>query len=108
MKLLSRAVASIAFAACMAGCVSTPAVPPSASVASRAKAVPIARMNAVAIGRSTKADVRAALGETQVMSFDTGYEVWVYRLAEDRRTEYVILFTPSGIVSKTRMRPGTT
>ena len=59
---------------------------------------------AVTIGKSTKADVMAALGETLVISFDTGYEVWVYRLAENRRAEFVILFEPSGVVAKTRTK----
>ena len=82
-------------------------------------------MDAVVIGRSTKADVIAALGESLAIRFDNGYEVWVYHLADDtpagerRRgksgsadnarpgesAEFVILFQPSGIVAKTRMRP---
>jgi hypothetical protein len=82
-------------------------------------------MDAVVIGRSTKADVIAALGESLVIRFDNGYEVWVYHLADDttagqkrlrtrsgaddtrpgESAEYVILFQPSGVVAKTRMRP---
>jgi hypothetical protein len=82
--------------------------------------------NAVSIGTSTKADVVAALGETLVIRFDTGYEIWGYRLADDARTttasrhaarsdseksaagqstEFVLLFAPSGVVTKTRIRP---
>lgn len=71
------------------------------------------------IGRSTRADVRAALGETLAISFDNGYEVWVYHLSDDPRAaqrrwlrpqaaasaEFVILFAPSGVVTKTRTRP---
>jgi hypothetical protein len=53
--------------------------------------------------------VRAALGEATVVDFESGYEVWVYR--ERRRekatapsAELVLLFAPSGILSKTRVR----
>ena len=76
--------------------------------------------NAVVVGRSTKADVIAALGQTLSIRFDSGYEVWVYRLAvaesaprfttSDKAwppapAEFVILFAPSGVVAKTRTRP---
>lgn len=52
----------------------------------------------------------AALGKTTVIGFDSGFEVWVYQYGEgDRKTpvknEYVVLFAPSGIVAKTRLRP---
>ncbi|MCY1165586.1 hypothetical protein D9M73_54970 [compost metagenome] len=64
---------------------------------------------AITIGTSTKADVRAVLGATTVVKFDSGYEVWVYRGTDGKATttgaEFVILFAPSGIVKKTRIRP---
>ena len=68
-----------------------------------------AAQEAVSIGKSTKADVRAALGEAIVVDFDSGYEVWVYReqlLAKmpPLAKEFVLLFDPSGIVTKTRVR----
>jgi hypothetical protein len=49
------------------------------------------------------------LGEAVVIPFDSGYEVWVYREkpkdeAPSPRTELVLLFAPSGIVTKTRIR----
>jgi hypothetical protein len=97
----------VAFAcAVVAGCATQPSTTPSAVVTSpRAKVIAAQRLkDAVAIGKSTRADVIASLGETLVISFDTGYEVWVYRLAEDRRGEFVVLFAPSGVVAKTRMR----
>ncbi|WP_411879515.1 hypothetical protein [Polaromonas sp. YR568] len=60
-------------------------------------------------GTSTKADVAAALGPAAVVRFDSGYEVWAYREKPPRSTapgaEFVILFTPSGVVQKTRIRP---
>ena len=61
-------------------------------------------------GETGKAEVRAALGEAIAIDFDSGYEVWVYR---DRlpdpspppaRSELVLLFTPSGLLAKSRIR----
>jgi len=68
-------------------------------------------MDRVAIGTSTKADVSSALGEAIVIPFDSGYEVWVYRWAGPDGTtrsasELVVLFDPSGRVTKLRVRPG--
>ena len=65
----------------------------------------------VAIGKSTKADVAAALGRAgATLAFDSGYEVWVYRIMPvrvDKQTagELVVLFAPSGTLAKTRVRP---
>jgi hypothetical protein len=60
-------------------------------------------------GKSTKAEVRAALGEAIILDFDSGYEVWVYRerLREKHPPppgELVLLFEPSGILAKARVR----
>ena len=64
---------------------------------------------AIAIGKSTKADVLAAFGKTTSIEFDSGYEVWVYRLkgallGSRGTNEFVVLFAPSGVVAKTRVR----
>jgi len=71
---------------------------------------------AVIPGRSSKADVQAALGKTTAVRFDSGYEVWVYRWegagAQSKdgpgraqgADEYVVLFDPSGIATKARVR----
>ena len=127
MTMLIRIVVALAWSACIAGC-ATPVSPtaPSAVVTPlRTKVIPADRArDAVAIGKSTRADVIAALGETLVISFDSGFEVWVYRLAgemfgkgrqgarsdreredESRAGEFVVLFAPSGVVVKTRIRP---
>jgi len=66
-------------------------------------------LSSLSVGRSTKADVRAALGEGTVVNFDSGYEVWVYRQPAVEKpptpaAELVLLFEPSGILSKTRVR----
>jgi hypothetical protein len=67
----------------------------------------------VAIGKSSKVDVVSALGKAAaVVSFDSGYEVWVYRIKppehKDKQgegeTELVLLFGPSGTLAKTRVR----
>lgn len=65
---------------------------------------------AVVPGRSTKADVLAALGKARVIRFESGYEVWVYRgrtadSALPGKTEFVVLFAPDGLARKTRLRP---
>ena len=60
-----------------------------------------AASEAISVGKSTKADVRAALGEAVVVDFDTGYAVWVYR--ERPSKELVLLFDPSGTLKKTRI-----
>lgn len=63
----------------------------------------------ISVGKSTKADVRAALGEAVVVDFESGYEVWVYRerlpeKAKPPAAELVLLFDPSGTLAKTRIR----
>jgi hypothetical protein len=68
-----------------------------------------AAADAIAVGKSTKADVRAALGAAVVVDFESGYEVWVYRerlpeKAKPPATELVLLFEPAGILAKTRIR----
>ncbi|SFU33780.1 hypothetical protein SAMN05216350_101395 [Polaromonas sp. YR568] len=67
--------------------------------------------DAVVPGTSTKADVAAALGPGTVVKFDSGYEVWVYRAKAYKpavdapgTNEFIVLFAPSGIVKKTRIR----
>ena len=64
-----------------------------------------AAADALVIGKSTKADVLAALGEGVVVDFASGYEVWVYREKPPAPgAELVLLFEPSGILAKTRVR----
>lgn len=126
--------ASVAFAlcACVAGCAAPGALPATADTAAPLPADIISAQgakDAIAIGKSTKADVIAALGKTVVINFDSGFEVWVYRVkgseketsgktgltalfapraaekATPAKTEFVVLFAPSGVVTKTRIRP---
>jgi len=79
------------------------------------KATPVparAAEGGIIVGKSTKADVLAALGKTTSIHFDSGYEVWVYSLTREPsvqgdkgRAEFVVLFSPAGVVTKTRIRP---
>lgn len=131
MKPRFHASLAFAFCACIAGC----AAPGASLVATgTAAADTISARNAgdaITIGKSTRADVIAALGTTTVVSFDSGFEVWVYQITGERvtgqtaagaswverilragseqgrrgKTEFVILFAPSGVVAKTRIRP---
>ena len=100
----------------LAGCagLSTVSKAQESAPAFRDPAMSIESANAaVAIGTSTRAEVLAALGPGTVVKFDSGFEVWVYRgkppgtasNAPAKPAELVILFSPSGIVKKTRIKP---
>lgn len=59
---------------------------------------------------SSKQDVRAAFGDGVPIRFENGYEVWAYDFGPPQRPrhareELVVLFSPSGVVSNTRLRP---
>jgi hypothetical protein len=91
----------------LAGC-ATPARTPPPPGPGEVRSAQAAR-DALSIGRSTREQVRAALGKGTEVPFDSGYEVWVYRqqLKEKEkppRGELVLLFDRSGILSKTRVR----
>ncbi len=121
---MTNAVARVAlciaaFTACLGvtGCVGTGTfeLSPDGRGAARSPAgespAPQAAMSKVVPGQSTKADVAASLGPAIVIPFDSGYEVWVYRwrgLDNTTRaaTELVLLFDPSGLATKARLRPG--
>lgn len=112
------ALVAAAVMACVAGCAGTdsldlrPEGPGSVSTPAGQALTPQAAMALVAPGSSSKADVRAALGTRAiVIPFDSGYEVWVYRWPGPDKTsrsatELVLLFEPSGLASKVRLRPG--
>lgn len=130
MRPSVRVLAACALSACIAGC-ATPrtATAPAAVVTSQGgRVIPLERAaDAIAVGRSTRADVAAALGETLAITFESGFEIWVYRLAGDPPVkpgtargvarnaekgpesraagEFIVLFAPSGVVAKTRLRP---
>lgn len=98
------AVATLGLAGCAAGFGDEAIVAPF-----RDKAMSLQSAGSVVVaGTSTKADILAALGPATVIRFDSGYEVWAYRDKPARAAvpgnELVILFTPEGVVKKTRVR----
>lgn len=98
--------ALIALCVSLAGCASSGGPAPSFT---KGTAVPESvATGGIAIGRSTKSDVRKALGVTAEVTFDSGYELWVYHLdgrpGSKVADEFVVLFSPSGVVTKTRIR----
>jgi hypothetical protein len=62
-----------------------------------------AAKDALALGKSTKGEVRAALGKATVIDFESGYEVWVYKEKPSQK-ELVLLFQPTGTLAKARVR----
>ena len=69
------------------------------------KNVPYATLEqTVQVGSSTREQVRAALGESTAIRFDSGDEVWMYNYpaASGEQGEYVILFGADGVVKKVR------
>jgi outer membrane protein assembly factor BamE (lipoprotein component of BamABCDE complex) len=81
-----------------AGCATAPPPP--------GTAVDTQRAAAVMPGQSTRDSVRALLGPTRSIRFDSGAQVWLYQLPRggNRFAEFVILFDPAGTVRKTRTR----
>lgn len=117
--LARHALCMIAFSACLAvaGCAATGAVEPSPKGPGSARTptgespAPQTTLDLVVLGKSTKTEVIAALGPATVVSFDSGYAVWVYRwrgadTTPCSATEVVLLFDPSGLATKARMRSG--
>ena len=117
----ARVALCIAACAAVTGCVAVGTFDPSprgpgsgpgsARTPTGESPAPQTALGRVIVGKSTKADVVAALGTAIVISFDSGYEVWVYRwrgadTTTRAATEVVVLFDPSGLATKARVRPG--
>ncbi|MGK5031105.1 outer membrane protein assembly factor BamE domain-containing protein [Janthinobacterium sp. MDT1-19] len=69
------------------------------------KNVPYATLEqTVQPGSSTREQVRAALGDSTSIRFDSGIEVWMYTypIAAGAQGEYVIMFGGDGVVRKVR------
>lgn len=58
--------------------------------------------NDAILSGESKAQVQATYGKAAAIRFDTGFEVWSYRYG---KAEFSVLFGPSGVVEKTRLRP---
>lgn len=93
-----RAAVMAAMAA-LAACAAT--VPPPATQVSAARFE-----QAVVPGRTSKAELLAALGPTRRVVFDSGYETWLYvaPAGSAAYVEFVVLIGPDGLVKKTRQR----
>lgn len=113
--------ASLCLAACLllAGCAGAPALSQRATGASPFSDPVLSMESArdrIVIGRTSRQDLLEALGPAEVIAFDSGYAVWVYRepeparrrarTASAERAQLVILTAPSGVVEKVRFRPG--
>ncbi|MFP5390336.1 MAG: hypothetical protein ACLGI6_02165 [Gammaproteobacteria bacterium] len=88
--------ARLLLCALLSGCAISPAPP--------GTQVPLTRLQAVAVPGATRDSVRAALGDTTRVRFDSGAEVWQYLSPAGGGTEFVILFGPDGRISRTRQR----
>ena len=95
-SLLSTTLLLSAFLLC--GCATPPAPP--------GKQVSQAALAQAAVAGASKASLLAALGPTHHITFDSGYEAWLYQVpaANGRLTEFVVLLDPAGFVKKTRLR----
>jgi hypothetical protein len=114
---MKRPLIALVAAASLAGCSSldlgdrAPEGPGSARTPAGQLLAPRDAMARLSLGHMRKADVGTALGRAIVVPFDSGYEVWVYRWPGAERstrsaTELVLLFDPSGLLTKARLRPG--
>ena len=84
---------------------------------SAANPVALRARDSIALGKSTRADVAAALGKAKTVRFDTGFEVWAYRFVDPAKarklgkdepvpeSELVVLFDRSGVAAKVRVGP---
>jgi outer membrane protein assembly factor BamE (lipoprotein component of BamABCDE complex) len=82
-----------------------------------ARAAPQAALAAAQAARDkvhvgdTRDQVAAALGPSNILAFESGWQVWIYRWpgadnSTRAATELVILVDPNGTVRKTRVRRG--
>lgn len=96
---MTRRSIAILSAALLAGCASAPT--PGTQVAQE-------RFSQLVVpGKTTRAELVAAFGQTRSVVFDSGMEAWLYSTgaANGRSTELVLLLDRSGVVQKMRTRP---
>ena len=95
MKLPALFMSAVLLAACATG-----TAPPGTQVRAERLAASIGP------GRTTKAELLAAFGNTKTVVFDSGYEAWLYQSPADggRFAEFVVLIGPDGVVARTRQR----
>jgi len=99
---MKRLVLSLSASAALllAGCATQAPQPGTAVAADRFTQV-------VVPGRTTRAELLAAFGPTRSVSFDSGYQAWLYSASAGggRSEELVLLLDRDGIVRKMRRRP---
>ena len=113
---LRSAGLTLVASACLGACVAIDRAPRTTEEALSSRPPGVISMQEAKQGRerlaagSIKADVADALGKAaSVLVFDSGFEVWVYRVPSSeqkapRDAELVLLFAPSGTLAKTRLR----
>lgn len=89
---------ALAAALLLGACAQAPAPPPGTQLTA-------AQAHAIRPGESTRASLLATLGPTHKVTFDSGYEAWLYQLAAPGGfDELVVLLGPDGVVRKLRRR----
>ena len=132
MSAARGALAAFALCALVAGCASPGSTTDIGATAMQSTTRTVSSRDlrgAIITGKSTRTNLLDALGSTTVIRFDSGYEVWVYRTtgeeaadvdagrpgaapgtgkagpAKPAETEFLVLLSPRGIVTRTRIRP---
>lgn len=112
-------------AALVTGCINLPKPMANSNVRKIAEISSQEQLQTIEVGKSNKQDVLLKLGVTRSVSFESGYEVWAYQIKQNipvkttwvqriekmgsdkgvlGNLEVVLLFDPSGILSKKRVR----
>ncbi|APA67870.1 hypothetical protein YQ44_08495 [Janthinobacterium sp. 1_2014MBL_MicDiv] len=106
MKLAFSCLAGLAVAMCTASEYKVNRAPANGAI-----------YQSITVGKTTRLDLDAALGNATVVSFDPGYEVWVYKnqlqtpsvarllplLGQKGTREVAVVFDQAGVVSKYRI-----
>lgn len=110
-----KAAIALVAAAALAGCMTTGKLEENGPGIARtppqtAFAAAQAASDKVHVG-DTREQVAAALGPSNIIAFDSGWQVWIYRWpgadnSTRAATELVILVEPGGTVRKIRLRRG--
>jgi len=108
MRRASRVASASGVAALLAGCALIAGAPPAPQFPAQPGLATAQAAQRVTPGQSTRAQVADALGMAETIRFNSGWEVWVYRVRPTRTpsagSELVVLFAPDGVVRKMRVR----